>query len=136
MLTTQRGTDSFPPNPLGNDLFRWITSSGLELLNDPASPTLLHHSTGSRSSPDILLAPASLAPTVSGALSMALARTVSPLKLSSPSFQFVNQTHVPPNSTTKKPVGIFTNLILLSTFPLLILMHSTSTRLPTPLPYS
>ena len=51
-----------PPNPLGNDLFRWITSSGLEILNDPASPTLLHHSTGSRSSPDISLAPASLAP--------------------------------------------------------------------------
>ena len=49
-----------PPNPLGNDLFRWITSSGLEILNDPASPTLLQHSTGSRSSPDILLAPASL----------------------------------------------------------------------------
>ena len=51
MLTTQRGTDSFPLTPLGNDLFRWITSSGLEILNDPASPTLLHHSTGSRSSP-------------------------------------------------------------------------------------
>ena len=51
-----------PPNPLGNDLFRWITSSGLEILNDPASPTLLHHSTGRRSSPDISLAPASLAP--------------------------------------------------------------------------
>ena len=50
------------PNSLGNDLFCWITSSGLEILNDPASPTLLHHSTGSRSSPDILLAPASLAP--------------------------------------------------------------------------
>ena len=47
---------------LGNDLFRWITSSGLEILNDPASPTLLHHSTGSCSSPDISLAPASLAP--------------------------------------------------------------------------
>ena len=51
-----------PPNPLRNDLFRWITSSGLEILNDPESPTLLHHSTGSRSSPDISLAPASLAP--------------------------------------------------------------------------
>ena len=34
-----------PPNPPGNDLFRWITSSGLEILNDPASPTFLHHST-------------------------------------------------------------------------------------------
>ena len=51
-----------PPNPLGNDLFRWITSSGLEILNDPASPTLLHHSTGSCSSPDISLVSASLAP--------------------------------------------------------------------------
>ena len=51
-----------PPNPLGNDLFCWITSSGLEILNDPASPTLLHHSTRSRSSPNISLAPASLAP--------------------------------------------------------------------------
>ena len=51
-----------PPNPPENDLFRWITSSGLEILNDPASPMFLHHSTGSRSLPDISLAPASLAP--------------------------------------------------------------------------
>ena len=50
-----------PPNPPGNDLLRWITSSGMEILNDPTSPTLLHHSTGSRSFPDILLASASLA---------------------------------------------------------------------------
>ena len=50
------------PDPPGNDLFRWITSSGLEILNDPASPTLLHHSTRSRSSPDISFAPAFLAP--------------------------------------------------------------------------
>ena len=42
-----------PPNPPGNDLFHWITSSGLEILNDPASPTLIHYSTGSRSSPQI-----------------------------------------------------------------------------------
>ena len=51
-----------PPNPPRNNLFRWITSSGLEILNDPASPMLLHHFTGSRSSPDISLAPVSLAP--------------------------------------------------------------------------
>ena len=51
-----------PPNTPRNDLFRWITSSGLEILNDPISPTLLHHSTGSRSSPDISLAPVSLTP--------------------------------------------------------------------------
>ena len=125
-----------PPNPPGNDLFRWITSSGLEILNDPASPTLLHHSTGRRSSPDISLAPASLAPTVSGALSLALALTISPLRLSSPSLQFVIPTLVPPNSTTKRPVGMFTNHTLLSTSPFLILMQSTSTRLPAPFPSS
>ena len=56
------GDRLIPPNPPGNDLFRWITSSGLEILNDPASPTLLHHPIGSRSFPDISLAPASLAP--------------------------------------------------------------------------
>ena len=61
MLTTQPGTVSPPPNPPRNDLFCWITSSDLEILNDPASPRLLHHSTGSRSSPDISLAPVSLA---------------------------------------------------------------------------
>ena len=27
-----------PPNPPVNDLFRWITSSGLEILNDPPLP--------------------------------------------------------------------------------------------------
>ena len=39
------------PNPPGNDLFLWITSFGLEILNDPASPTLLHHSTGAVHTP-------------------------------------------------------------------------------------
>ena len=53
---------------------------------------------------------------MSGALSLALARTISPLKLSSPSLQFVTQTLVPPKSTTKRLVGMFINLILLSTF--------------------
>ena len=136
MLTTHRGTDSFPLTRLGNDLFCWITSSGLEILNDPASPTLLHHSTGSRSSPDILLASASLAPHCEWCTLHGLGSDHLPIEIVLPSFQFVNQTHVPPNSTTKRPVGIFTNFILLSTFPPLILMHSRSTRLPTPLPYS
>ena len=135
MLTTQHGTDSFP-NPLENDLFCWITSSGLEILNDPASPTLLHHSTGSRSSPDISLAPASLAPHYEWCTLPGLGSDHLPIEIVLPSLQFVTQTLVPPNSTTKKLVGMFTNLILLSTFPLLILMHSTSTRLPTPFPSS
>ena len=113
-----------PPNPPGNDLFRWITSSDLEILNDPASSTLLHHSTGSRSSPIFRKLQRLSLPTVSGALSLALAlEIVLPL-------QFVIPTLVPPNSTTQRPVGMFTNRILLSTFPLLVLMQSTSTRLP------
>ena len=51
-----------PPNPPRNDLFRWITSSNLEILNGTAFPMLFHHSTGSRSFPDISLASVSLAP--------------------------------------------------------------------------
>ena len=125
-----------PPNPLGNDLIRWITSSDLEILNDPASPTLLHHSTGSRSSPDILLASASLAPHCEWRTLYGLGSDRLPIEIVLPLFPVRQPNTRPPNSTTKRPVGIFTNLILLSTFPLLILMHSTSTRLPTPLPYS
>ena len=136
MLTTQRGTDSFPLTRSEMNLFRWITSSGLEILNDPASPTLLHHSTGSRSSPDILLASASLAPHCEWRTLHGLGSDHLPIEIVLPLFPVRQPNTRPPNSTTKRPVGIFTNLILLSTFPLLILMHSTSTRLPTPLPYS
>ena len=125
-----------PPNPLGNDLFRWITSSGLEILNDPASPTLLHHSTGSRSSPDILLAPASFAPHCEWRTLHGLGSDRLPIEIVFPLFPVRQPNTRPPKFNYKKTVGIFTNLILLSTFPLLILMHSTSTRLPTPFPYS
>ena len=129
-------TYSIPPNPLGNDLFRWITSSGLEILNDPTSPTLLHHSTGSRSSPDISLAPASLAPHCEWRTLPGLGSDHLPIEIVLPLSPVRHPNTRPPNSTTKRPVGIFTNLILLSTFLLLILMHSTSTRLPIPFPSS
>ena len=45
MLTTQRGTDSFPLTRSENDLFCWITSSDLELLNNPRlshAPSAFH----------------------------------------------------------------------------------------------
>ena len=125
-----------PPNPPGNDLFRWITSSGLEILNDPASPTLLHHSTGSRSSPDFSLAPASLAPHCERRIFPGLGSDHLPIDFVPPSLQFVTPTPVPPNSNTKRPVGMFTNHILLRIFPLLMLTQSTSTRLPAPFPSS
>ena len=48
-------------DPRGEEVFDWVISSDLLLLNDPETPTLLHRSTGSRSSPDIFFAPSSLA---------------------------------------------------------------------------
>ena len=52
-----RGTS----DPRGEEVFDWIISSDLLSLNDPDTPTLLHRSSGSRSSPDISFAPSSLA---------------------------------------------------------------------------
>ena len=125
-----------PPNPLGNDLFRWITSPGLEILNDPASPTLLHHSTGSRLSPDISLALASLAPHCEWRSLPGLGSDHLPIEIVLPLSPVRHPNTRPPNSTTKRLVGMFTNHILLSTFPLLMLMHSTSTTLPSSFPSS
>ena len=108
-----------PPNPPGNDLFRWITFSGLEILNDPASPTLLHHSTGSRSSPDILLTPASLAPHCEWRTLPGLGSDHLPIEIVLPLSPVRHPNTRHPDSTTKKPVEMFTNHILLSISPLL-----------------
>ena len=48
-------------DPSGEEVFVWVISSDLLPLNDPDTPTLLHRSSGSRSSPDISFAPSSLA---------------------------------------------------------------------------
>ena len=48
-------------DPRGEEVFDWVISSDLLPLNDPDTPTLLHHSSDSRSSPDISFAPSSLA---------------------------------------------------------------------------
>ena len=48
-------------DPCGEKVFDWVISSDLLPLNDPDIPTLLHRSSGSRSSPDISFAPSSLA---------------------------------------------------------------------------
>ena len=45
----------------GEEVFDWVVSSDLLPLNDPDTPTLLHHSSGSRSSPDISFVPSTLA---------------------------------------------------------------------------
>ena len=56
-LWDSRGTS----NPCEEEVFDWIISSDFLPLNGPDTPTLLHHSSGSRSSPDISFAPSSLA---------------------------------------------------------------------------
>ena len=50
------------PDILGSEVYSWTLSSHLEILNDPDTPTLLHESSGSRTSPDVSLGPSSLAP--------------------------------------------------------------------------
>ena len=52
-LWDSRGTS----DPRGEEVFNWVISSDLLPLNDPDTPTLLHCSSGSRSSPDISFAP-------------------------------------------------------------------------------
>ena len=47
--------------PRGEEVFDWVISSDLLPLNEPNSPTLLHCSSGSCSSPDISFAPSTLA---------------------------------------------------------------------------
>ena len=47
--------------PLQGGVFNWVISSDPLLLNDPDTPTLLHRSSGSRSSLDISFASSSLA---------------------------------------------------------------------------
>ena len=46
--------------PRGEEAFDWVISSELVPLNEPDTPTLLHRSSGSRSSPDISFAPSFL----------------------------------------------------------------------------
>ena len=56
-LWDSRGTSDL----YGEEVFDWLISSELLPLNDPDTPTLLHRSSGSRSSPDISFALSTLA---------------------------------------------------------------------------
>ena len=56
-LWDSRGTS----DPRGEEVFDWVISSDLLPLNKPDTPTLLHRSSGSRSSPDISFSPSTLA---------------------------------------------------------------------------
>ena len=71
-----------PPLGLGRCLwplwgvFDWVISSDLLPLGDPGAPALLHHSSGSRSSPGISFAPSSLALAVPGGCYRTLVLTI------------------------------------------------------------
>jgi len=51
------------PDGTGNSLFNWFSSTQLDTLNNPNMHKLLHHSSGSHSSPDISHAPTNLVST-------------------------------------------------------------------------
>ena len=48
-------------NPCGEEVFNWVISSDLLLLNDPDIPIFLHCSFGSQLFPDVAFAPSSFA---------------------------------------------------------------------------
>ena len=56
-LWDSRGTS----DPCGDEVFDWVISSGLLLLNDPDIPIFLHRFSGGRSCPNTSFAPSSLA---------------------------------------------------------------------------
>ena len=70
--------------PHGEEVFDWIISSDFLSLNDPNTPTLLHRSSGNRSSPDISFAPSSLALSCSWEVLQDLSSDHLPILLSVP----------------------------------------------------
>ena len=125
-----------PPNPRRNDLFRWITSSGLEILSDPASPTLLHHSTGSRSSPDISLAPASLAPHCKWRTLRGLGSDHLPIEIVLPLSPVRHRNTCPPKFNYKKARWDVYQSYIVEHLPSLDVDCVNITRLPAPFPSS
>ena len=73
-------------DPRGEEVFDWVISSDLLLLNDPDIPTLLHRSSGSCSSPDIFFAPSSLALSCSWEMLQGLGSDHQPIFLPVPFF--------------------------------------------------
>ena len=79
-LWDSRGTS----DSRGEEVFDWVISSDLLPLNDPDTPTLLHRSSGSRSSPDVFFAPSSLALSCSWEMLQDLGSDHLPILLSVP----------------------------------------------------
>ena len=93
-------------DPRGEEVFDWVISSDLLFLNDPDTLTLLHRSSGTRSSPDISFAPSSLALSCSWEVLQDLGSDHLPILLSIPlSPVFRPNEHPPLPSTFRKLAG-------------------------------
>ena len=102
-LWDSRGTS----DPRGEEVFNWVISSDLLSLNDPDTPTLLHRSSGSRSSPDISIAPSTLAFSCSWEVLQDLGSDHLPILLSIPlSLWSFAPTSVPLPSIFRKLAGM------------------------------
>ena len=97
-LWDSRGTS----DPHGEEVFDWVISSDLLPLNDPDTPTLLHCSSGSRSSPDISFAPSSLALSCSWEVLQDLGSDHLPILLSIPLSPVFRPNERPPSFNFQK----------------------------------
>ena len=97
-LWDSRGTS----DPRGEEVFDWVISSDLLPLNDPNTPTLLHRSSGSRSSPDISFAPSTLAFSCSWEVLQDLGSDHLPILLSIPLSPVFHPNERPPSFNFQK----------------------------------
>ena len=97
-LWDSRGTS----DPRGEEVFDWVISSDLLPLNDPDTPTLLHRSSGSRSSPDISFAPSTLAFSCSWEVFQDLGSDHLPILLSIPLSPVFHPNERPPSFNFQK----------------------------------
>ena len=97
-LWDSRGTS----DPRGEEVFDWVISSDLLPLNDPDTPTLLHRSFGSRSSPDISFSPSSLAFSCSWEVLQDLGSDHLPILLSIPLSPVFRSNERPPSFNFQK----------------------------------
>ena len=89
-------------DPCGEELFDWVISSDLLPLNDPDTSTLLHCSSGSRSSSDIFFAPSSLALSCSWEVLQDLGSDHLPILLSIPLSPVIRPNERPPSFNFQK----------------------------------
>ena len=89
-------------NPRREEVFDWIISSDLLPLNDPDTSTVLHRSSGSRSSPDISFAPSSLALSCSWEVLQDLGSDHLPILLSIPLSPVFRPNECPPSFNLQK----------------------------------